>query len=271
MRIRLERLVYSIATVAAIGVAWSIGVHGQAPQGTQQGPAPARFIVTTTQVKPEMVTAYQELIQNEAIPALKKAGVPWRWTFGTGPVGPGFTYVTAQPIPNYASFDQGPAILRALGQEGAAKYNAKLRPMLVSTNSVIQTLIANASLQSFSQTPPPLVTIQTLQLLPGKGPEFATITSTEFLPALKKAGATDYWVFATNFGGSGGERTIVSPASKFADFDQGPPIVRALGAEAAQKLTQKRNALTTRSEITIMRFLPNLSYGAPARPAGTSQ
>jgi hypothetical protein len=226
-------------------------------------------LVTTTQVKPEMVTAWQELIQKEAIPALKKAQLPWRWVFNHGPVGPGFTYVSVQPVANFAEFDLGPALRRGMGNEAFANYQSKLRPMLVSTYNVVQTLMQNASLQSFSSKPPELVLVQNYQLLAGKGPEFARITETEFLPALKKAGVTDYLVFATTFGRSGGQRTIVQTASKYADFDPGPMLNRAIGAEAAQKLNLSRNMLTSSSDITIMSLVPSLSFGAPIRPTGT--
>ena len=155
---------------------------------------------------------------------------------------------------------------KALGDEAFARYTTKVRSMVVSTNTTIQTLVANATLQSFSSTPPPLVTVQTIQLVPGKGQEFASMTASEFLPALKKAGVTDSWMFATTFGGPQGERTIVSPFPNFAALDAGPPIIRALGAEGAQKLNLKRNALTTSSELTVLRLVPDLSFGVPTPP-----
>jgi hypothetical protein len=240
-------------------------------QGGQQAPAPARTLVTTTIVKPEMVGAYQELIQKEAIPAYKKAGIPFRWVFANGPVGPGGTFVSAQPIRNYAEFDQGPMLRTAMGADVYAKYLARLRPMLVSTHGVIQTLVQNASIQSFSGKPPAWVIVATTQVLPGRGQEFTSITSAEFLPALKKAGVTDSWMFAANFGAPVGQRTIVTPIANWADLDQPNPLIRALGAEAAQKLNLKRAALTTGAELVVMRYVPELSYGVPTRPAGTAQ
>ena len=71
-----------IAIAAVTAMAWTFGTSQttQAQGGAAaQGPPPARTQVTTTQVKPEMLTAWQELQRNEVVPALKKAGVPWRW------------------------------------------------------------------------------------------------------------------------------------------------------------------------------------------------
>lgn len=272
MNIRREGMVRSIATLA-FAIAWMAGQNAQAQGGgAQQGPPPQRVSVTTTQVKPEMLTAWQDLIRNETVPALKKAGVAWRWVFANTPLGgPGFTFVTVTPVVNFAQFDQGNPLQKALGQDGLAKYNAKLRPTIVSTHTVIQTLIQNASLQSFSSTPPNLVRVQTMQLLPGKGQEFAAITTSEFLPAMKKAGVTDYLVFATNYGGPGNQRTIVTHLAKYADLDAPNPLNRAIGAEAAQTLNQKRGALVSSTDAIVLRFVPELSFGAPTRPSPPTQ
>jgi len=270
MHRRLERSVVLAATVGAIGILSGVVISVQA-QGGQQAPPPARTLVTTTMVKPDMVTAYSELIQKEAIPAYKKAGIPFRWVFANGPVGPGATFVSAQPIRNYADFDQGPVLRAAMGPDIYAKYLARLRPMLLSTHGVIQTLVANASIQSFSGKPPAWVIVATTQLLPGRGAEYASITTNEFLPAFKKAGVTDSWMFAANFGAPVTQRTIVTPIAGWADLDQPGALARALGPEAAQKLNQKRASLTTSTESVVMRYVPELSYGTPTRPAGTAQ
>jgi hypothetical protein len=123
-------------------------------------------------------------------PATPASGVP-RWS---GPL-------SVQPIQKYADFDKGPMLRSAMG-DAYDKYLAKVRPMIVSTHGVIQTLVQNASLSSYSGKPPAWVIVATTNVLPGKGPEFATITAEEYVPAYKKAGVGDYWVFAANFGAS---------------------------------------------------------------------
>jgi hypothetical protein len=108
--------------------------------------------------------------------------------------------------------------------------------------------------------------VQEIDLIAGKGPEFAALITQSYLPALKKAGVTDYLVFTQNFGGAGNHRTIVQFLSKYADLDQPNPIVRALGQEGAQKLGQQRAVLTTKTETFVYRLVPEMSYGVPARP-----
>src|SRR5262245_61545186 len=257
--------------LAAIGLASAIGASAvaapQAGGSTQPARPAARIQVQTTQVKPEMALTWQDIIQHEAIPALKKAGVPWRWVFATGgPVGQGFTYVSVSPVANFAQFDQGNPLQKGLGTDGLARYNAKIRATIVSTQSVIQTLVPDASLLSFSSTPPNLVVVTTFTLMQGKGTEFAAITASDFLPALKKFGVTDYWTYATTFGAPNNQRTVVQPVANYAALDAGPALNQAVGAEAAAKLNQKRGALVTSAETTIMRYVPELSFGVPKRP-----
>jgi hypothetical protein len=257
-------------TLLAAAVSLALGLHATARVLAQPGqPAspPQRTLVTTTMVKPDMVAAYQELIQKEAIPAYKKAGIPFRWVFANGPVGPGATYISAQPIRNYADFDQGPAIRSAMGPDAYAKYLARVRPMIVSTHGVIHTLIQRASLQSFSAKPPVWIVVSTVHMQPGRGGEFADITQNEILPALKKAGVADSWLFQSGFGASGTQRTTVTPIASWAELDQPNPVVRALGAQAGNALLQKRNVLTTGvGETVVMRYVPEMSYGVPPRP-----
>lgn len=261
----LAKRLSAAAAISSLVFAWTVTGTAQTSK-----PAPQRVRVATTIVKPDMVGTYEELIKNEELAAQKKGGVTYRWTFaGAGPVGTGFSYVTVTPLANYAQFDLGSAIRRGMGDGGIARYNAKLRPTIVSQSAIVQTLIADASVQSFSPTPPPLVRVTNYSVLPGKGVEFARLTTQEYLPALKKAGVTDYWVFATSLGGSPDERTIVTTANKWADFDMPGPLVRGIGQQAADALSARRAALTSGASVTVMSFRADLSYGAPARPASS--
>jgi hypothetical protein len=252
--------------IAALALAAGLSATMLAQTAAQQ-PPPVRVLVSTTSVKPEMVDAYQNLIRTEAVPANKKAGVPWRWVFTAGPLsGDNFHFVTVIPVTSYAMFDQPNAVTRALGPEGAAKYNAKLRPMILSQHFVVQTLQPDLSIQSYSGSMPALAIVQTLALLPGKAPDFAALQATDYLPAMKKAGVTDYLVFNTNFGGPTSQRSIVQYLPNYAELDKGPRLQRALGVEGAQQLNQRRAALTSGVTNAVYRLVPELSYGAPMRP-----
>jgi hypothetical protein len=268
-----------MAVLLAVAMVWTI--DGQAQRGGGQGRGgaaaqeapPVRIQVQVTQVKPDMVGTYQDLIKNELIPGLKKAGIAYRWTFAEAPAGQGFTFISVQPITNYAQFDQPGALGRAIGADGVANYNAKLRPTLMSQHTYVQTLNQNLSIQSNATAPPVLAIVADIQLLTGKGAEFNQIMTSDFLPNYKKAGVKDFWLYNTNFGGPAGSLVTVTPITKYADIDQGNPLAlnrAGLSAEMVQQINARRNALIAHQENNIVRLVPELSFGMPTRRPATN-
>lgn len=236
-------------------------------QSTAAAP-PTRIRVQVTHVKPDMVQQWQNLIRAEAIPAQKKAGIAWRHTWADGgPFGENARFVSVQPVTNFAQFDQGSTITRALGAEGAAKYQAKLQPTIVSSRAWIDTLQPDDSIDSRAATPPALILVQTYQTLPGKGQELSELWRAEYLPRYRKAGVRDVWVYTATFGAPLGQVTVVRPISKYAELDLQPGLLQrgGLSPEAAQKVNARRAALISGTESTVLRYLPDLSFGMPVR------
>jgi hypothetical protein len=210
-----------------------------------------------------MLTTYEDLIKNVANPALKKAGVPWRSTWATVS-GQGFTRVSVMPLPNYAALDQPNPLQQALGADGLANYNAKLRPTIQSTHTYVQTVRQDLSILSNSSTPPAFAVVQTFQVAPGKGDEFTSSMTSDYLPNYKKAGVKDFWVYGGNFGGPGGQILTVRPIAKYAELDQPGLLNRAgLNAEAAAKIGARRAAVSTVIDNETARFVADLSFGGP--------
>jgi hypothetical protein len=258
---RKTMLVSGAAVLLAVGIAWTI--MGRAQGGAPAQPPPQRIMVVVTHVKPDMLTTYEDLIKNVANPALKKAGVPWRATWATAS-GQGFTRISVTPLANYAELDQPGALQRALGVDGVANYNAKLRPTIESTHTYAQTLRQDLSIVSNSSTPPALAVLQTFQIAPGKGDEFTSSMTSDYIPNYKKADVKDFWVYATNFGGPGGQILTVRPIAKYADLDQPGLLNRAgLSAEAAAKIGARRAAVSAVIDNETVRFVPDLSFGMP--------
>jgi hypothetical protein len=255
--------------LAAVAVTWIV-VRAQGQRGGAQGSAaqqapPVRMRVQITQVKPDMSRTYQDLIKSTVVPGLKKAGQPWQWVFTTGAVGQANTFITVRPIANYAEFDQPGALQRAIGTDGVASFQAKITPTIVTQQSWVQTLNQNMSIASNASAPPALVLVQDFQVLPGKNQDFAALMTSEYLPAYKKAGVKDFWVYGTNIGGPGGRITTVRPIANYAELDQPGLLNRAgMAQEAIQQLNARRAALTAGNETNVSRFVPELSYGMPA-------
>ena len=262
----------TVLTAGVLGIAAvSVGLAQGRGGGTSQ-PPPQRMLVATTQVKPEMANAYEALIKNELLPAAKKGGQPFRWTFANGPTGgAGFTYVAVTPIANLAVFDEpgGPAARRAMGEAAWNAYQAKLRTMVVSTQNVLDTLVPELTLPGGSSTPPPLLQVTVLQVTPGKGAEFTRIMTTDYLPNYRKAGVKDFTTYSISFGDvPQGRFVTVRGISKYADLDGLGLLRRAgLSAEAAAEINTRRAAIATGVSNLVLRYIPEMSFGsAPTRP-----
>lgn len=254
--------------VGCVSVGLAQGGGGSAPQ-----PPPQRMLVAVTQVKPEMANAYEALIKNELLPAAKKGGQPFRWTFANGPAGgPGFTYTAVTPIANLGVFDEpgGPAARRAMGEAAWSAYQTKLRSMVVSTQNFLDTMIPELSIPGGSTTPAPLAVVTVFQVMPGKAEEFTRIMTADFLPNYRKAGVKDFTSYAISFGDVPQGRIVtVRGISKYADLD-GLGLLRRAGvsAEAAAQINARRVAVVTGVSNVVVRYIPEMSYGAaPTRPA----
>lgn len=258
--------VVSFVTLVLLGIPW---------EGASQAPAaaaPQRIQVTTTQLKPDMVAIWEDLVRNELIPAQKKVNIPWRRTFANGPFGNGFVRITVTPVVNYAQYDQPGAIARAVNQAAATAYGAKINTTIVSTQTTILTLQPNNSIVSGAPTMPPFAVVTTYHVQSGRGAEFAASMREDFLPAYRKAGVRDYWFYVPNFGtGPAGERTLVRPIAKYAELDEQGLLVKAgLTQPQIDKLNARRNAVSEGTTNVVYRFIPDLSYGTPPTPSTTN-
>jgi hypothetical protein len=250
---------FGVLVVAVI--AWAVVAQGQ--RGGAQQPPPVRQAVQVTHVKPDMVNAYQDLLKNELIPNLKKAGIAYRWTWRNGPFGDNYTFVSEQPITSYAQYDQPGALQRAIGAEGVAKFDAKLWPMIVSQHTYAQTLRQDLSIPSASGQPPALLAVQIFQIGPGKGNDFTSIMTSDYLPNFKKAGLKDFRVYAMNFGAAAGQLVTLRGISKFAELDE-PGLLNKAGltTEQAQQVNGRRAAIASVIENDVVRLVPELSFGS---------
>lgn len=225
-----------------------------------QTPAPQRLQIQIVNVKPEAVNDWLALQQKETIPALKKIGVAFRDAWTTSIFGESFEYHFATPITTFANYDnpQGPMV-RALGEEGARAYNAKVRQMIVSQ----RTLAINVLPESIVPPPtfqPRFVVLNFNYVIPGRAADYRAYLRDDLMPAIRKNKPAAYGVGQTIHGGDANEFVTASYFDKMADLDGPSPVARALGADGAAKLFAKSASMLQRQERRIYRFVPNLSF-----------
>lgn len=225
-----------------------------------QAPATTRSYVQVVRLKPEMVTEWMNLQRTEVIPAQKKAGIPSRTTLSTQ-VGNAFEYFILTPFPTWAAMDTDAPLVRALGAEGAAQLNAKLRRCVLTQSSYMTSRQDSLTIDAGSAM---VWRIALRKILPGKMPEYLAWHKAEMLPALQKAKAAGKIAGSTvavrGAGAPSGEFTVVTYHNTFAELQAGDPLVQVLGATAAGAINAKNALYSTPIRVDIRRRVADLSY-----------
>jgi hypothetical protein len=226
----------------------------------QSDPAtPQLFQITVYKIKPDMVAEWESLVK-AAIPALKKAGVPMVSFWQTAIFGEN-EWVAATPIAKFAEYDGANPFVRALGEAGAMRLHAMAVKCLAEpARGYAVRFRRDLSINQPMTEPPAIATVTSIHVAFGKGQEFEAIVKGDVLPAMKKAGLTQFWVYEAVQGGDVNGWTIVTPYKNFAEVDVPSPMVRAIGQEGAQKIAAKSAGIVVSMERSVMRYRVDLSY-----------
>ena len=226
-------------------------------------PPTTRFIVTLTQVKPDMLTEWLDLQKNEVNPAYKKAGIS-SCNVAVPVFGNTYEYLSIVPLDNYGVLDGGPILQRALGPEAGARLTAKLRKCINGARTYISTRQDDLSILADPKAPPLVSVTIRRRIVPGKAEENRNYIKNELLPVYKKAMAegkiAGYQVSTRGLGATLGEITTTTFLSKFADLEGGTALVKILGPAGAAKLNAKAVGLSTVVETVARRRVADLSF-----------
>ena len=219
-----------------------------------------RTFVQVIRLKPDMVDEWLAIQRNEVLPAQKKAGVTSRTTLVTQ-VGNAFEYAILTPFPKWAGMDGDAPLVRALGREGAAQVNAKLRKCILTQNSYMTNRVDSLTIAADSA---PVWRIAVRRALPGKMQDYIAYYRAEVLPGLRKAKASGQIAGSTiairGIGATSGEFTTVTQYVNFAGLDGGDPLVQALGQEAAARINAKGGEFSTPTQVIVRRRIADLSF-----------
>lgn len=233
---------------------------------TVQAPASQLLMVRVSRVKLGMTTEYEAFQRNEVVPMLKKAGVKWRDEWETAVFGENGEYTSVQPIGNLADLDGPDIVVKALGEDGARAFYARASGFLESTHVYMVRTRPDLSYRQQMNGPPKLAVVTHAIVAPGQSAEFESIIRNDWLPAtaraiLAKSGVTGFLMSQVGFGGNAREYTLLSLEDNFASIAKGPPATRVLGREAGAKLNQRLRAVVANIEQSVVRYMPDLSYG----------
>ncbi|MFN0172543.1 MAG: hypothetical protein ACKV22_39695 [Bryobacteraceae bacterium] len=230
------------------------------PVAVAQQPSPDRTIsVLLVSVKPDMLDEWTDLVKNEVLPALKKAGIPsvtaMQTALGNSPE---FQFVT--PLEKMSMLDLPPVLDRALGKEGGARLNAKLRKCTFVSRNYLATVVGSLSNPAPTDRTLPIRVYSRYRVTPGKTAEYENYIKTEVLPHYKKAGVAMSFSRRGLGAPAAGEVVIVTQYENFAALEGGPPLRKILGEDAYTKLQSKAIGLRVLTDTIVRRHRPDLSY-----------
>lgn len=242
----------------------------KAPQATMPATAAAPHFVmlTIVDVRPDMMADYVALQKNETIPALQKGGLEWREAWRAGAFGTPYTVAYVAPLKSFADLDGPSPIVKALGEDGAKAYMAKVTKLVTNTRRYALRGRPDLGYKGAEGQPmPKLGVLASVEVSNGRMMEYESLLKTEWVPALKKAGVPMYSVSQVVFGGSISEYFTFTPIENYAQLDKGHPITQSLGEAGVNKLMARLGASVHRAERMIIRYDEELSF----RTKATSQ
>lgn len=244
------------------GLMVGLGLAGSNPCAAQtEAKKPlTKILVFETKIKPDMVTEWESLQKNEVNPALKKAGIPFRYVWEGWILGEGYTWVSVVPLTNFAMFDQEHPYIRALGKEAGQALMEKLRKCTVASHGYAMNMREDLSLMKDTKDMPVFAQITTVRVAQGRRMDYEDLLKNHVVPALRKAEVANYWIHETLFGGDVNEWVSVMPMEKLRDLDQDLPLVRALGRDGMTELSRKSAGIIVSLQRTVAKRRDDLSY-----------
>ncbi|HEY3441285.1 MAG TPA: hypothetical protein VGK29_11055 [Paludibaculum sp.] len=177
------------------------------------------------------------------------------WQSTTGPR----EYAVVSYRSKWADLDQT-ADPQMKAQEGPlAAIWARINAATESVETEIHTNVPDSS-SPRSTAMPAFVRTGRTTVAPGKMNEVLDLFKNEVAPAWKKAGVSSYGVYRIRYGAPNNQIHTFVAMKAWADLDTPSAVEQAMGAEGFQRFQSKIGALTLRTEFTIYRYRPELSY-----------
>ena len=235
---------------------------GLAPAAFAQtnSPAPAQewTVITTSHIKPEFRQEY-EAGQKELTAAYIKGGAPYRIVLQTM-LGDMMEYTTVVPLGKFAEFDAPTPVVKALGDMGSQKLLKRVGAYLMDVHRATELSMPDISINTPMENMGKYAQVSIIRLFPGKAAEFASFMKDDYLPAMRKGDIANLWTSRPVFGGDLNERVTVMPMQRMAQLDGGPVLTKAVGADAARKINEKRNTIVESTRYMVVQVRTDLSH-----------
>jgi hypothetical protein len=243
------RMMRTLRGLAAVAVLAAVAAPAWA-QGTIRS-------VSHVRVKRDRNADFMAAVRDMA-ELYKKAGSSRSFTMWSSMTGP-FEYVVVSYMAKYAEMDQTMDPKMKDHQGAMAAIVARLNSCGESMETEIHTMVPELT-SAPGKEPPPYVRAGRTTVAPGKMNEVLDLFKSDLVPAWKKAGISAYGVARVRYGAPTNQIHSFIAMKGWADLDGPPPVETAMGTAAYQAFLTKIRALTLRTEYTIYRYRPNMSY-----------
>ena len=213
--------------------------------------------VSHVRVKRDRVGDFQAAV-HDMVELYKKAGSARSFTMWSAMTGPA-EYVVVSYVAKYAEMDQTMDPKMKDHQGAMAAIAARLNSCAESMETEIHTMVPELT-SPVGAAPPAYVRAGRTTVASGKMDEVLALFKNDLVPAWKKGGSTAYGVARVRYGAPNNQIHSFTAMKSWADLDGPPPVETAMGTAAYQAFLTKMRALTLRTEYTIYRYRPNMSY-----------
>ncbi len=213
--------------------------------------------VTHVLVKRDRNADFQAAVQ-DMVALYKKAGVSRGFTMWAATTGPA-EYVVVSYLAKFADMDQTTDPKLKDHQGAMAAISARLNSCAERIETEIHTMVPELT-SPMGAAPPAYVRSGRTTAAPGKVNDVLELFKTELVPAWKKAGMSAYGVARVRYGAPSNQVHTFTAMKGWADLDGPPPVETAMGTAAYQQFMTKVRAITLRTEYTIYRYRPAMSY-----------
>ncbi len=112
-----------------------------------------------------------------------------------------------------------------------------------------------------------MIRVRRVFLRPEKTDEFIALVKTELMPFVKQSGVGTFAYSRVRFGGASNEFSSVTGINSWADLDEMPSYIKAMGDAKYKAYVAKTSSMITRAEVNVYRYQADLSYMPPTLTA----
>lgn len=223
----------------------------------QDAPSPIVHI-TRVSVEADSIDEYLKFMKEKGAPNYKRSELTWLHAWQVWPYGKGPEFLFATEVENFARFDGPHPLSKIMSEAEMAEFLSEMGGFIESWNTMaLQVHPDHSYMKENAQLG--VAVFWTADFAPGMRSQGLQFLQQDIVPAMEKAGVEACLVHTLMFG-DGPDVQVAVLQRDFASLDQGHPVMRAFGPEAARNILARAESLFVNASAVTLRYLPDLSF-----------